>query len=172
MDGQLLMIVLRLLHILGGIFWVGSMLIAAGFLYPAAVAGPEGGPVLQRRFVRYRLSTWLSIAAAVTVLSGLWMYVRYALRTHGAWTHTPQGIAFGLGGALAIVAAALAGAVTVPTGRRLNALGVRLQQVGGAPAPADIAEMRRLQTRLLGATRLIAALLVLTAAAMAVARYL
>jgi hypothetical protein len=62
--------------------------------------------------------------------------------------------------------------VTAPTGRRLGELGARLQQSGGAPAAADLAEMQRLQTRLSGATRLIAALLVLTAAAMAVARYL
>ena len=173
-DGRLLMIVLRLLHILGGIFWVGAMLIAAGFLYPAAREGPEGGRTLQRIMVRHRLSTWVSVAAAVTVLSGLWMYGRVAAATNGAWMRTRPGIALGVGGLLAIIAAVLAGAVIGPAGRRLGAIGARLQQVeGGTPPPAaDVAEMQRLQARLASTTRVVATLLVLTASAMAVARYL
>jgi hypothetical protein len=172
MDDRLLMIVLRLLHIIGGTFWVGTMLVAAGFLYPAAQEGPAGGRVLQQIMMRYRLSMWLSVAAAVTVLSGLWMYGRVAVATGGDWMRTRPGVTLGVGGLLAIAAAATAGAVSVPTGRRLGELGARVQQAGGAPAPTDVAEVQRLQARLLRSTRVIAALLVLTAAAMAVARYL
>ena len=173
-DGRLLMIVLRLLHILGGIFWVGSMLIAAGFLYPAAREGPEGGRTLQRIMVRHHLSAWISAAAGVTVLSGLWMYGRVAAATNGTWVWTRPGIALGVGGLLAIIAATTAGAVIVPTGRRLGEIGARLQQGGSGtpPSPADVADMQRLQARLAGTTRVVAVLLVLTASAMAVARYL
>ena len=36
MEGRLLMMVLRLVHILGGIFWLGATLVTAGFLVPAS----------------------------------------------------------------------------------------------------------------------------------------
>ena len=173
MDGRLLMIVLRLVHILSGVFWVGALLVAAGFLYPAAQDGPEGGRMLQRIMVRHRLATWVSAAAGLTMLSGLWMYGRVAMATGGAWMRTRPGIALGVGGLLAITAAGIAGAVLAPGGRQLSELGTRLHAGGGGALSGDgPAEMRRLQARLMGTTRLVAALLVLAAAAMAVARYL
>jgi len=174
MDGRLLMIVLRLLHILSGIFWVGTMLVATGFLYPVAAEGPEGGRVLQQIMVRRRLATWVSASAGLTLLSGLWMYGRVAVATGGEWMRTPPGLALGAGGLLALVAAILAGIRIVPSGRRLGEIGARLQQAGGgaAPAASDLAEMQRLQSRIFGTTRVVAGLLVLTASAMAVARYL
>ena len=64
-------LVLRLVHILGGIFWVGSGLFTTFFLVPAlASSGPSAGPVmtaLQRR----HLFTALPVSALLTILSGL-----------------------------------------------------------------------------------------------------
>lgn len=172
MDDRLLLIVLRLFHILGGVFWAGSMLVVAGFLLPAASASPEGGRTLQRVMMQQRLSAWLSAAAGVTVVSGLWMYAKFSMASDGAWARSRPGMALAFGGLLAIVAGALAGAISVPTGRRIGELGARMQQKGGAPSSEDGAEMKRLLGRAGATTRLIASLLVLTAASMAVARYL
>ena len=172
MDARTLMIALRLAHILGGIFWVGWMMVASGFLYPAMRDTQDGGRMLERMLVHRRMSTWVSVAATLTVLSGLWMYGRVAMATDGAWMGTRPGIAYGTGGALAVAAAIVAGAVLVPTGRRLGALGARLAQGGGPPAPHDLAELRRLQARLTTTSRVATFLLVVTAALMAVARYL
>ncbi len=171
MNSPLLMIALRLLHVLGGIFWVGAMLVTAAFLYPAAREGPDGGRVLQQIMVRHRLSSWLSTAAGITMLSGLLMYGRFAMSGGGAWMRTRGAVVLGIGGLFAIAAAATAGAVLVPGGRRLGELGARARMGGAGPDGETVAEMTRLQTRLFDATRIVAGLLVLTAAAMAVARY-
>jgi uncharacterized membrane protein len=65
------MIVLRAVHVLGGIFWVGSALFSAFYLMPAlASAGPSAGQVmgaLQRR----RLFLVLPSVAVLTILSGI-----------------------------------------------------------------------------------------------------
>ena len=65
------LIVLRLIHVLGGIFWVGSALFTAIYLVPSlAQAGPAAGQVmgaLQRR----RLFIVLPTVAVLTVLSGI-----------------------------------------------------------------------------------------------------
>ncbi len=47
MHGEL--IALRILHIGGGVFWVGTTLFAAFFLEPSvSAAGPAGGEVMKR----------------------------------------------------------------------------------------------------------------------------
>src|SRR5687767_4768281 len=66
------LIVLRIIHILGGIFWLGSGLFTAFFLIPAlgrlgpASAGPVMGALQQRR-----LFTILPVIAVLTILSGI-----------------------------------------------------------------------------------------------------
>ena len=171
MDGRPLMIVLRLLHVLGGILWVGWMIVAAWFLYPAMRETGDGARMIERMMIHRRLAVWVSAASGLAILTGLWMYGRVAMATDGAWMTTRPGLAYGIGGVLALAASIAAGAVLVPTGRRLVAVGARVRE-HGAPSPADLAEAGRLQARLLGASRLVAVLLVLTAALMAVARYL
>lgn len=75
-------LVLRLVHVLGGVFWLGSGLFTAFFLMPAlATAGPAAGPLmgaLQRR----KLFTVLpivdlasAVAVATVVLAGAGMAV-------------------------------------------------------------------------------------------------
>ena len=69
------LVVLRLVHILGGIFWLGSGLFTTFFLIPAlgragpAAAGPVMGALQQRR-----LFTVLPVVALLTILSGVRLF--------------------------------------------------------------------------------------------------
>ena len=104
MDERTLTILLRLIHILAGIFWVGSVFLIAGFLIPTMRAsGPEGGRFVQTLMERQRLPLYLGVAGALTVLSGAGMYARMVTATHGAWAGTGPGIAFGVGGLAAVI---------------------------------------------------------------------
>jgi len=86
MDANSTTIVLRLIHILAGTFWVGAIFLLAGFLVPTArSSGPEGGRFMQQLMLRRRLPVFLGVAMLLTVLSGLVMYVRVTAATHGAW---------------------------------------------------------------------------------------
>jgi hypothetical protein len=75
---------------------------------------------------------------------------------------------------LAIIASAVGSMRSGPAGRKLMLAAQRVQQTqasGGAPDPADVAEIQTLQARIGGTQKLVATLLVLSAATMAVARY-
>ena len=170
MDERSLTIVLRLIHILGGIFWVGAMVMLAGFLIPTVRAtGREGGRFMQSLMQQQRLQFYLGLGAALTVLSGITMYARMAASTHGAWAGSGPGIAYGVGAVAAILGAAFGGGISGSAGRKMVALG---QAVGsGSPSAEQQAEMARLQGRMALGSRLAASLLVIAAGAMAVGRY-
>jgi hypothetical protein len=167
MDERTLTIVLRLIHILGGIFWVGAMILLAGFLIPTVRAtGREGGRFMQTLMQQQRLQFYLGLAA----LSGVTMYARLAAATHGAWAGSRPGIAYGVGAAAAILAAAAGGGISGSAGRKMLALG---QAIGtAAPSAEQQAELGRLQGRMALGARVAAGLLVIAASAMAVGRYL
>ncbi|HEU5219312.1 MAG TPA: hypothetical protein VFU23_11665 [Gemmatimonadales bacterium] len=162
----------RLVHILSGVFWVGSVLFFARFLFPTARAlGPAAGPVFDHLTRVLKMPQTLLGAAGVSVLSGLGLYWNDSLGFTGAWLGSPTGMVFGTGGLLAILAVVIGAVVNSPTAKRLGALGAELQARGGPPTPEQAALMQQLQRRLGLALRLVATLLVLATAAMAVARY-
>jgi uncharacterized membrane protein len=171
MSDQFLTILLRLFHILGGIFWAGTMILLAAFLIPTARAnGQEGGRFLQYLMRKQRLQLYLAVAMVATVLSGLIMYGRMAAATHGAWAGSPPGIAYGVGAVAAILAAAIGGSIGSSAGRKLLAVG---QAIGaGGPTAEQQAELARLQNRMALGARLAASLLIVAAGAMAIGRYL
>jgi uncharacterized membrane protein len=172
MDDQTITLLLRLIHILAGIFWVGGAFLLAGFLLPTVRAtGPEGGRFMQQLMGRRRLPVFMGIAMVLTVLSGFAMYGRVAAATNGAWAGTPPGIAYGLGGLAAVLGAVVGMVLGGASGRRMAAIGQRITETG-RPTPEQQAEMERLQGRMALGSRLTAALLLLAASAMAVARYL
>ena len=147
---------LRLLHVLGGIFWLGSGLFTSLFLLPSlAGAGPAAGTVmagLQRR----RLFTVLPAVALVTVLSGLRLLWLVSGGLDRRYFAGGSGRAFAVSGALALIAFMVGMLLARPTMMR-------------AARAERIASLQRR-----GATmnRLTILLLTFGAAGMAVARYL
>lgn len=167
------LILFRLVHILTGIFWVGSMLFMARFLFPAARAlGPAAGPVMDHLTRVRKLPQFLMGLAFLTVLSGLGLYWHDSMGFAGVWMRTPTGMTFGTGGLLAIIAVVIGLTVNAPTAKRLGELMAQVHGQGGPPTPAQAAEMNRLQTRIGIALQVVALLTVLATLAMAVARYM
>jgi uncharacterized membrane protein len=172
MNNQTVTLLLRLIHILGGIFWVGAMFLMAGFLLPTVRAtGREGGRFMQHLMQQRKLPVYLAAAMLLTVLSGLTLYGRLIAATHGAWAGTPPGIAYGVGGLAAILGAGLGMAISGTAARRMAAIGQSAAQ-GAAPSPEQQSEIAGLQTRMILGSRIAASLLLIAAAAMAIARYL
>jgi hypothetical protein len=171
-DERALTLLLRLVHILTGIFWVGAIFLITGFLMPTVRAtGREGGRFMQHLVQQRRLPVYLTVAMLLTLLSGFILYGRLVSATHGAWAGTPPGVAYGLGGLSAVLGAAVGMLVSGPAARRAAAIGQRAAQSGGASAEEEV-ELERLQRRMVVGSRLVAILLGLAAAAMAVGRYI
>ncbi|MDQ3949939.1 MAG: hypothetical protein M3282_06310 [Gemmatimonadota bacterium] len=173
MDERTIMLVLRLIHIVSGVFWVGAFLLMVGFLFPAVRAtGPEGGRVIQEVMQRRRLPVYLGVAAGLTILSGFVMYARVAAATNGAWAETRPGMTYGLGGLAAILAVIIGAVVAGPAGRKLGRLAERVQASGGPPSAEQASQMAALQVRMGRGMQAVAFLLLVAVVAMAIARYL
>jgi hypothetical protein len=169
---QTITLVLRLVHIVAGVFWAGAVFLMVGFIFPSVRdAGPGGGPFMQQ-IQRRRLPVFMNAAAGLTMLSGLILYGRAVAMTDGAWAQTRSAMAFGIGGLATIIAAIVGGAFVSRSGIRLGKLGENIQTSGRPPSPEQAAEMQALQTRMGKGMRVVAALLLVAVTAMATARYL
>jgi hypothetical protein len=167
-----LLIFLRLLHIVLGIFWVGAVTFVAFVLVPALrESGPAGGAVMQRLMDR-KMTLWLMAASILTVLSGIALYWHDSAGfSSTAWLASGPGRTFGLGAVLAFVGVGIGMGVSSRTGKQLGVLMASIQAAGRPPLPDEAATLARLQERLAKSGAVAATLLLLAAAAMAVARY-
>lgn len=166
-----LVLILRLLHVGLGVFWVGAVLFVTFLLLPAmGEAGPAAGAVmagLQKR----RMMEILPLVAVVTIISGFWLYGRNA--GIEGWAGTRVGIALGTGGLLATIALVLGLVVIRPASIKAAALMAGMTQVPEGPERASrMAAAQQLRQRSMTWSRIVALLLILTTALMAVARNL
>jgi len=167
-----MLILLRLIHIVFGVFWVGTAIFNAVFLIPAVRAlGPAGGRVMQE-LTRRKLPAYFAVAGVLTVLSGIGLYWRDSAGFANEFMRSGGGMTFGIGGALAILTILLGIFVISPAAKRAGDLGASIAASGKPPSPEQVAEMQGLQAKLGSMGGLAAGLLTLTAIAMAVARYI
>lgn len=166
------MLVLRLVHVLGGIFWVGAMMYMAFFLMPTmAQAGPAAGPViagLQQR----KLFVWLPVIAIATLLAGIRLMMLQSDGFSAVYFGTPIGRTYLVSGALAVIAFALGISVNRPAMNRIGVLMAAMPTADEAGRAAMQAELAVLRRRSGVATKVVTWLLIAAAAGMAVARYM
>jgi uncharacterized membrane protein len=166
------LVVLRLIHVLGGIFWVGSAVFTTLFLAPALTsAGPAAGTIMLALRKRH-LMTVLPLAAILTILSGArLMWIASAGFASGYFT-TAHGSAYAIAGAATIVAFLNAMLVARPVAIRCAALGQRLAAVPEPERSTLSMQLATLTRRNVVASAVTITLLVFGSAGMAVARYL
>jgi len=165
-------IVLRLVHILSGIFWVGSGVYANFFLVPALRESPAVIGQVMAGLTKRRVFRVIEIAAGLAILSGLRLMWIDSAGFSGSYFDTGMGNMLGLGGAAAIIAAVFNFGVGMPAMRRAGALSAK------AASSSDAAEKARLTQQVdklrkragIGGT-LAVSFGILAASAMAIARY-
>ena len=167
-------IIVRLVHIVVAVLWVGAVVFIARFLLPTMKAvGPAAGPIMTHLTQVRKLPAYLMSGAVITVLSGVTLFWYDSVGfSSDQWMHSPPGLAFSVGGTIGIIVALIGMVVNAPAARQLGALGAAVRASGGPASAAQEAEMARLQGRLAGSMKVTAILLVIAAVAMAVARYL
>lgn len=171
MNAELL--VLRLVHILGGIFWVGSLMFTSFFLMPALGSSPAVAGEVMAGLQKRRLFTLLPIVALLTILSGLRLLWIASVGFSDAYLSTSTGRTFSASAVAAIVAFLLSLLVSRPGFLRVGRLSATLATTTDQGAKQRIsAEMQRLRRRVAIANAIVATLLLLTAAGMAIARSL
>ena len=167
MDSEIAL--LRLLHIVPGVVWVGSVVFLALILQPAlAKAGPEHAAAVMKHVVK-PLSILLHSAALSTMVVGV--ILAFRVRPDGLfdvlWS-TGWGWMIFSGFVFAVVGYAL-GVMASIAGKKMGVLGASF--AGRPPEPAEMTEMGRLQTRSKITTRLSAFLVTFAVVCMALARF-
>jgi uncharacterized membrane protein len=167
-----MLILLRLIHVLFGVFWAGTAIFNAAFLLPAVRAlGPAGGPVMNEIAQKRKLPIYFFISGILTVLSGFGLFWHDSAGFTNDFMRSAGGMTFGTGGLLALVTLLLGIFVITPAAIRASKLGATMASAGKPPTPEQAAEMQKLQAKLGKLGMLAAVLLTLTTIAMAVARY-
>ena len=168
-----LMIVLRFLHIVAGMMWVGSAFLFVGFIGPsAAEVGPSAGPLLTAVVKKRKVATVITALGGVTVVAGWIMWLRNMSLSSslGDWVTSSFGLVLTIGGVLATISAVF-GAIGVGRGvERLVDLGGEIA-ASGPPTPEQQARLEHLSSSLERAGKIDLLLLLLAVTAMATARY-
>jgi hypothetical protein len=166
-------LVVFVLHVLCAALWVGVGVIGALFLTPAARdMGPDGVKMMlalrKRGFVAF-----VPIIAAITILSGFWLYWRYTAGFSAEVVHSHAGAAFGIGGLTGVLSFIIGGAVISRNLVQAMRLGTEAAALPEGRDRADrLARAQVLRQRAASAGNLVGVLLVVTVILMVIARYL
>ena len=166
-------IVLRIIHIGGGIVWVGGMTIMAVFIMPVlAGLGPAAGPVMaginQKKF-----PVIMPIIAILTILSGLRLLMIDSANFEGAYFQSPVGRTFATAGGIAIVAFFFGLALVRPAMMKAVSLGQQMATATDEATKSRLAsEMAVVRKKGALGNMIVFVLLILAALGMSVARYM
>lgn len=166
---NILMITLRLLHIIAGVFWVGAGLVMFFFIGPTLGATADAGQKFaQHLMLRTRFTAILTISAILTVLVGAILYWIDSDGFSSAWTHSGPGLGFGLGAGFGLLGLIFG----IMVGNSNSALAKLGSQIQGKPTPEQMDQIGALRKRLSVVSPLNAYSLLIATLLMAIARYL
>lgn len=140
-------VLIRVIHILGGVVWAGGLITMAKFISPVVGAIGEAGQEFMGEMNRRRtFQIAMSSAAGLTLLTGLAMYIT----KYGglAPLSTLQGAAITAGSLFGILAFGTASMMQGRSLRKLRAINQEIAASGAPPTPEQTAEIASLQEAL------------------------
>lgn len=161
--------ILRLIHLVGGMYWFGAVLAMYFFITPTVAAtGDAGQQFMKHLGGRSGLSTSILIAALSAGVAGAWLYWIDSNGFQSDWMKSTSGSAFGLGGFFGAIALTFG----IVVNRALAALGKLGAQIQGKPSPEQMTQLQALQKRTGMALKYTTYALIVSALCMAAARFL
>ena len=163
------LLVLRILHIGAGAFWVGAALSFAFIIKPALKEKDGTG----QKFFDYlvtkkRFGTDSAGAGGMAGVAGILLYWHDSQGLTSGWMHSGAGIGFTTGAVLGLIAFIFG----VLTDRQLKAMAELREQFGDIPSEEQTSELQLLDKRVTTNLNICAITLTLSVWIMAVARYL
>ncbi len=169
-----IVIIFRIIHILAGVAWVGSLFLFVFFIEPSSRAiGPAAAPFMQELVGKRQLVRVILWLGTITIVAGAVLYWSLMIE-FGSLSNllgSARGLSLTIGGTAAIVAFLLGMLGTRPNVARLMAAGQKAAASEGGPAPEVLAEIQTTQRLLRIYARTGLALLTVAVIAMASARY-
>jgi len=165
------LVVLRLVHVVGGVVWVGSATYMSLVLAPAVASAGEAAGAVMPHIQRQRLFVWLPWIAVITMLAGIRLMQVVSGGFSEGYLTSRLGVAIISGAVMGLAGFLLAVLVTRPS--MVRATGMLKGRASAAPAEQSRidAEVSLLRGRAARSGLLSTTLLLASAAAMGVARY-
>lgn len=167
----MLMVVLRFIHIVLGVLWVGGVFALSVIIIPGMqkLGLPLDG--LTKTLNARKFSQIMMAFGGLTVLAGLAMMYLLSRGNGHSFFSSNFGHTLSLGGLCAIIALVVGGSVARPTMAKIGALQA---DMAANPAKGDDprkAQLAALQRRVVFFSKLVVVLLLLAVTCMAIARY-
>lgn len=167
----MLMVLLRLIHIVLGVLWVGGIFALSVIIIPGMqkLGIPLDG--LTRTLNARKFTPIMMSFGGLTVLSGLTMMYILSRGHEADFFGSPYGRTLSLGGLFAILALVVGGSLVRPAMMKIAALQADL---GSTPPKGDDprkAQLAALQGRVVFLSKLVVVMLLLAVSCMAIAQY-
>jgi len=137
-----LVLILRILHIISGIFWVGGGLIMNFFIGPTLRATGDAGKQFAGHLItKTRVTAVMTGAAYTTLIAGFLLYGIDSAWFSSPWIQSGAGTGFGLGALFALIGF-VTGLMNGSNNTKMAKLGAQIQ---GQPTPEQMAAMGAIQ---------------------------
>lgn len=163
-----LILILRIIHILAGVIWVGGTLMMTFFIAPAAGStGEAGQKFLNHLMNNMKFGQRMAGAAGLTILAGAILFWIDSVGFTSDWMNSGAGRNFGIGALFAIIGFVF-GILIGKTSRSLTKLGIESQNKPSTELTTKmLALAKQLRTYSLSAS----ALLIISVFFMSIARF-
>jgi hypothetical protein len=158
-------VTLRSAHIAVAALWLGSAALLVWFVMPSA---GNLAPEMVTRLVRKKLHVYMGSLGGTTVLTGLLLY-GHLTRFSAASMGSHVGIAYGIGGAMGLIALIIGGAVVGKSVAKIAELHTSAGE--GARSSETTAAIQMLGRRAAGGGRVVVTLLLATLIVMTVGHF-
>lgn len=143
-----LMIILRLIHIFTGVFWVGVAFFNIYYLQPTIrQTGAEGQKVMRHLMQRTRFTSASYGSATLTMLSGLimyWIISRFRL----SFLSSGYGLVLTIGSIAGLIAWFVVIVFLRKNFNKITIIGEQIQAQGGPPTAEQATQMQTLGSQL------------------------
>lgn len=171
MSDQTYIIILRLLHIIFGIFWAGSVLFFTLFIIPSLkVSGPEGVKFMQN-LGRSGYPIAAMVSAIITIVAGFLLIWKLSGGFEPIWFKSWYARSLTTGAGMAVIAFIIGFTVNRPAAARINKISQAIGKQGGPPTPEQQSELMALRKKIFTASNYIAILITIAIIGMSIFRY-
>lgn len=168
---NILIIILRILHIVSGILWAGGAIHYFLFIEPSAKAtAPESQKFMGYLMAQKRWAKFMSTMSLITILAGAALYYRLG-SVNWNWVTTGPGIGFTIGGLAGLIVWSVGSFMIAPRITELGKIAQQLQSNSGSPSEEQAARLSKIQREMDRLGKWDFALLTVAVLAMSSARY-
>jgi uncharacterized membrane protein len=166
---NILVLVLRLLHVMGGVFWVGGA-VAMNFFVGRTIGatGDAGKQFAGHLMGKTNFSQFMTFNAVISVVAGFILYGIDSNWFTSAWQSSGPGVGFGLSALFALIGF-VTGIMNGNNNRKMGRIGAQIQ---GKPTSEQASQLGAIQKQQAWVVPANTYSLLLALALMAVARYL